>query len=148
MLNVYCVYVIKGCSLSQLRRQGLPDKCISIVFDAIVLSKIMYALSGWGGYISQALRDRIDALFRKARRWKLTDMQYSFNELLFDVDSKLFARSKSVSHCLHHMLPMRSVSSQIVLRPRGHPYDVPRATYELTRRSFIMRLLYLSLIHI
>jgi len=29
-------------------------------------------LSGWGGYISQVLKDRIDASFRKAYRWKLT----------------------------------------------------------------------------
>jgi len=29
---------------------------------------VEYALSAWGGYISQSLKDRIDACFRKAYR--------------------------------------------------------------------------------
>ena len=45
------------------------------------------------------LIDRINASFRKAYRWKLTYTQYNFNDL-FDVDSKLFACSKSELHCL------------------------------------------------
>jgi len=102
--------------LSQLRKQGLSDKCIAVVYDATVLSKVLYALSGWGGYITQALKDRIDASFRKACRWRLTHKQYNFNDLLFDVDSKLFACSKSELHCLNHMLPLRS-SSQMTLLP-------------------------------
>ena len=49
----------------------------------------------------------------------LTSTQYNFNDLLFDVDSKLFACSKSESHCLYHhvclsrMLPVRSCSGQM-----------------------------------
>jgi len=30
----------------------------------------------------------------------------------------------------------------VVLRPRGHDYDVSRVTYEATKRSFMMRCLY------
>jgi len=116
--------------LSQLRKQGLSDKCIGIVYDAIVLSKVLYALSGWGGCISLVLIDRIDASFCKAYRWKLTCTQYNFNDLLFDVDSKLFVCSKSELHCLH-MLPLRSSSSQMTLRPRGHSCDAPRVVYDL-----------------
>ena len=95
-----------------------------------------------GGYVSQALKDRIDASFRKAYRWKLTDKQYKFDDLLSEVDSKLFACSKVESHCLHHMLPPRHACTQMALRPRGHSFDVPRVVYELTKRSFIMRSLY------
>jgi len=92
--SVHVEHLLTVCNqrlylLSQLRKQGLSDKCIAVVYDAIVL----YALSGWGGYISQALKDRIDASFKKACRWRLTHKQYNFNDLLFDVDSKLFACS-------------------------------------------------------
>ena len=47
--------------LSQLRKQGLSDECVAVVYDAaaIVLSKVLYALSAWGGYIGQAFKDRI-----------------------------------------------------------------------------------------
>ena len=59
----------------------MSDKCVGIVYDAIVLSKVLYALSAWGGYISQSLKDRIDAFFRKAHRWRLTSTQYEFDNL-------------------------------------------------------------------
>ena len=86
----------------------------------------MYALCGWGGYVSQALKDRIDASFRKAHRWKLRDKQYKFDDLLSEVDSKLFACSKVESHCLHHMLPSRRAcrpTTQMALRPGGHSFE-------------------------
>jgi len=47
--------------LSRLRKQDLSDECVAVVYDAIVLSKVLYALSAWGGCISQAFKDRIDA---------------------------------------------------------------------------------------
>ena len=127
--------------LSQLRKQNLPDKCVGIVYDAIVLSKVLYALSAWGGYISQSLNDRIDACFRKAYRWKLTSTQYKFDNLI-SMDSKLFARCKWEGHCLHHMLSPHLSSSQMILRSRVHSVEVPRMTYETTKRSFLMRCLY------
>ena len=33
-----------------MRKQGLSDKCTGVVYDAIVLNRVLYALSGWGGY--------------------------------------------------------------------------------------------------
>ena len=102
----------------------------------------MHYLVGVTGYIRQVLKDHIDASFRKAYRWKLMCTQYNFNDLLFDEDSKLFACSKSELHCLHHMLPLRSSSSRMTLRPRGHSYDVPRVVYDLTKHSFTLRSLY------
>jgi len=145
--SVHVEHLLTVCNrrlylLSQLRKQGLSDKCIAVVYDAIVLSKVLYVLSGWGGCISQALKDHIDASFQKACRWRLTHKQYNFNDLLFDVDSKLFAYSKSELHCLNHMLPLRSCSSQLTSHPRGHAYDVPRVVYDLTKWSFILRSLY------
>ena len=88
--------------LSQMRKQGLSDKCIGVVYDAIVMNKTLYALCGWGGYVSQALKDRIDASFRKYR-WKLTDKQYNSDDLLSEVESKLFGCSRlrlNVTACI------------------------------------------------
>jgi len=31
-----------------MRKQDLSDKCIGVVYDAIVLNMVLYALSGWG----------------------------------------------------------------------------------------------------
>jgi len=62
--------------------------------------------------------------------------------LLFSMDSKLSAHCKWEGHCLHHMLSPRQSSSQMILRSRGHSFDVPRVTYETTKRSLLMRCLY------
>jgi len=105
--------------LSLLRKQNFSDKCVRTVYDAIVLSKFLYALSAWGGYISQSLEDRIDACFRKAYIWRLTSTQYKFDNLLFSMDSKLFARCQWEGHCLHHMLSPRQSSSQMILHSKG-----------------------------
>ena len=40
------------CSNSRMRKQGLNADCLKILFHSIVLSKILYAVSAWGGYIS------------------------------------------------------------------------------------------------
>ena len=58
------------------------------------------------------------------------------------MDSKLFARYKLEDHRLHHMLSPRQSSRQLILRSRGHSFDVLRVTYETTKRSFLMRCLY------
>ena len=63
------------------------------------------------------------------------------NRLFSLITVHLFAKCKSEGHCLHHMLQSSHPSSH-VLRPRGHDYDVPRGTYEATKRSFMMRCLY------
>ena len=78
-----------------MKMQVLSEKCIGVVYDAIVSNKLFYALSGWGGYKSQALKDRINASFWKTQapyRWKLTVKQYNSDDLLkllSEVDSKL-----------------------------------------------------------
>jgi len=52
-------------------------------------------------------------------------MEYKFHNLLFSVDSKLFARCKWEGHCIHHMLSPRQSSSQMILRSRGHSFWCP-----------------------
>jgi len=75
------------------------------------------------------MKDRIDASFQKAHKWKLTNKQNNFNDLLSGADSKLFASSKSENHCLHHMLPLHHSINQVILHPKGHsllwsPYGI------------------------
>jgi len=62
-------------------------------------------------------------------------------DLLTEVDSKLFAKCKSEGYCLPSSHPSSHV---MVLRPRGHDYDVRRVTYDATKRPFMMRCLYMD----
>ena len=54
--------------------------------------------------LSQAFKDRSDASFRKACKWKLTRKQYTFMDLLSEVDSKLFAKCKSEGHICYRQV--------------------------------------------
>ena len=128
--------------LSQLRKQGLSDECVAVVYNAIVLSKVLYALSEWGGYISQAFKDRIDASFRKACRWKLTRKhQYTLMDVLSEVDSKLFDKCKSEGHCLHQCC-RQVILWLCVLAIMNMMSLESLTTYEATKRSLMMRCLY------
>ena len=54
--------------LCQLKMQNLPVECIDRIFDAILISKLMYASRSWFGYISVDQLNIIMKLFVKAHR--------------------------------------------------------------------------------
>ena len=49
------------CILKLLRHQGMPSQQIITVAYALILSGITYALPAWGGFLSAALIDKINA---------------------------------------------------------------------------------------
>ena len=59
--------------LQQIRKQRLNADCLKILFHSIVLSKILYALSAWGGYISVENESRLNKVSRKAKRYGYID---------------------------------------------------------------------------
>jgi len=130
--------------LQQLRKQGLSDDCLKVLFHSIVLSKILYALSAWGGYISLDNVGRVNKILRKAKRYGFTDSVLTFSELLEQSDEQLFSRVVCTNHCLFHLLEKDKSQLQMSLRPRGHSFNLPRYQYNLTRKSFVFRNVYLN----
>ena len=66
--ELYVPYVLRRCSqriylLRMLRSQGLPSYHLNIVFQAIVISRVLYALLAWGVHLSAAQIGRINAFF-------------------------------------------------------------------------------------
>ena len=55
---------------------GLPMAQLQSVFDAIVLSRILYAATAWRGYLSAGEMARIQQLFVKAKRWNIVILMY------------------------------------------------------------------------
>jgi len=41
-----------------------------------------------------------------------------------------------------HCLPLLPCSASLQTRPNGHPYELPRYKYDLSRKSFVLRCLY------
>ena len=146
--NHHVDYLIKICSqrfylLQQMKKQRLSNECITIVFTAIVLSKLLYALPAWGGYNSKEQVNRVEAVLNKSVRWGLTNTRYNVDDLLSDADAHLFVRCLLPNHCLSKMIDCPTEScSQTVLRSRGHSFLLLKFKYNCTRKSFIMRALY------
>jgi len=51
--------------LKQLKFQGLDIEQLHIVFTALIVSRVLYALPAWGGFLSSDLLNRIDSILRK-----------------------------------------------------------------------------------
>ena len=63
-------YILSICSqrillMKKLRDQGLPCNQLQTVFQALIISRLLYALPAWGSYLSAALIGRIDAFLKK-----------------------------------------------------------------------------------
>jgi len=52
--------------LKCLRAQGFPAEQLNVVFSAIVVSRIIYALPAWGGFLRNDLIAKLDAFFQKS----------------------------------------------------------------------------------
>jgi len=69
----HVTYVLFICSqrlylIKLLRSQGMPESKLHIIFVALIISRISYALSAWGGFLNGQQIHRINAFLRRARR--------------------------------------------------------------------------------
>jgi hypothetical protein len=104
-------------------KQGLPHRQLSIVFQAIIVSRVQYAISAWGGFLTADFIQQIDAFFFRARQNGFCN-DISFASLLFAADQTLFNSICKPEHCLHSILPPVK-STQYYLRERGHEHLLP-----------------------
>ena len=92
--------------LCQLKMQELPLNCLNLVFDSLIMSRLMCASPSWSGYLNVEYVSTIQKLFTKSVKWGVTSKSYQAADI-FDVrDEKLFSAMCNWSnHCLHHLLP-------------------------------------------
>jgi len=138
--------VLSQCSsrcflLRLLRNQGLPLSKLNIIFDSLILSRLRYAVTVWGGFLNADQIHQINAFLRRARRWAISDIELNFNDILKRCDKALFKGMMYSGHCLHQLLPEPNNPS-IELRKRGHIFSLPSYKYEIFRKSFVIRCLF------
>lgn len=149
--NFCCVehvnYILAICSqrvylLRLLAARGLSSFQLHLVCLAIVISRLMYALPAWGGFLSAELRNRINCFLRRLNRYGFTDSLYTIEQLLANADLKLFRKiTDNSSHCLYHLLPPEK-SEYMQLRPGPHSFQLPLCNYRIYKQSFIVRCLF------
>jgi hypothetical protein len=128
--------------LNKMKQCGLSEEGLHIIFQAIIVSRITYALSAFSGFLNTCDIDRVNAVFRKAKRWGITQYIYYVEDFIEIAQLKLF---KSIisndTHCLYQLLPNKR-DGNYDLRTRGHEYKLPDNKTSLTRRAYIANSLY------
>ena len=142
-------FVLSMCNqrlylLNQLKKQGLHINGLATVFQALVVSRISYALPAFYGFLSAHDTGRLNSLFKKALRWELTNELFEIETIAKAADSKLFkSLCNNSSHCLSVILPPhRPELVTARLRKRGHNFELPPKASNFHRKSFLVRNLY------
>jgi hypothetical protein len=91
--------------LKTLKLNGMNSKQLDCIFHAVVMSKIIYAIEAWGGFVAMEMAGIIDKMFKKAKRWGLTTQLLNFKEVKDERCNNLFKKiCKNPNHCLFHVL--------------------------------------------
>ena len=72
--------------LKLLRHQGMPLSQLAVV----IASRILYPLPAWGGFFCVELCNKINALFRRLKRFGYFSHTITVSELLQNADRDLF----------------------------------------------------------
>ena len=139
-------YLLSVCSqrlylLKLLRQQGLPQHELNIVYSAIIVNRLTYALPAWAGFLTADLTSRLNSLLKKCFKYGYSKQCSNLSKLIEFVDDKLFASLNKPTHCAHYLLPPVKPSVRS-LRSRGHNYTLPKCKYSQYKNSFVCRQLY------
>jgi len=104
--------IICACSpslhaLRVLRKHGMGDAALQIIYRAVVVAKLLYATSAWWGFTTAADRQRAEAVLRRGMHAGLYEAeQPTITQLVESNDDTLLCRVISCSsHLLHKLLP-------------------------------------------
>lgn len=114
---------------------------LEAIFKALAVSRILYAVSAWGGFLNASDVGRLNSVLAKAKNYGYCSSKIVFESILSAADLKLFTKVQNENHCLYHLLPYmrRSLTS---LRERGHPYVLPQCSFTMFKNSFVTRMLF------
>ena len=127
--------------LNCLKNQGLPKDKLDIIFNALIVSKLQYALPSWGGFLSLSLCNQIDAFFKRAHKYNVVSLKCEISVLLEKAEKKFFKTIQSNSHCLAILLPPKNDTGHN-LRHRRHSFVINSTQSELHKKSFINRCIF------
>jgi hypothetical protein len=127
--------------MKKLRDQGLSLKQLNTVFDAVILSRITYAVCAWSGFLTNEQKGRIDAFLRRMYKYGFCVNLINFQEIANSYDVSLYRTLINCNSCINQLLPPEKHGT-IALRPRGHNFVLPVCKYDWFKSSFVNRCLY------
>jgi large-conductance mechanosensitive channel len=139
-------YVLTVCAqrcyiLKVLRQQGLPLHQLHIVYCALIVNIINYALPAWSGFLTAGLINRLNAMLKKCHSRGFSEHLDTVQKIMEQADNKLFRSLQNPGHCAHYLLPPLKPLVR-ARRRRLHNYELPVCKLNLHKNSFICRHLY------
>ena len=108
------------------------------VFEAVVLSSVLYVVQSWGGYAFSVDIENLQKLFVKAKRWRLVNVDYSLTDMLANGDKTLFKAEKCGKHCLKHWFTLNIKNvHRMSLHTHDHSFILPLLKFTLARNSIV-----------
>ena len=127
-----------------IRRSVCVRVYVCVCVCVCVCSRLLYASPAWNGYATASKMESLKKVLFKAKHWQIVDKDYVLEELFLDCDRALFSASQSSNHCLNHLFLIKPNRVHTMsLRPRGHNFSLPLLRYELAKKSFINRSLFM-----
>jgi len=106
------------------------------------MSRTLYALPAWGGFLSNELIAKFDAFFKKTVSWGYSCELKRLSGLLHEADAQLFRKMvNNKEHCIHQLLPMEKILP-MKLRASNCIFALPRCHFNLYKRLFVLRSLF------
>ena len=129
--------------LSQLKNQGLSINVLNILFHALIVSRIVYALSAFSGFLFEYNRSSINGVFRKGRKRRITDLSFNIEELIeFQTIICLIKCVTVFTACHLCCLLLTLLNYMFNLRPRGYDLSLLFVKKVLFKNSFIIRVIF------
>ena len=80
-MDSHVQYILSLCAqrmylIKLLQQKGMPQHPLSVVTYSIIVSRILYALPAWGGFLGAELISRINAFFGRVKRFGYIDVLY------------------------------------------------------------------------
>jgi hypothetical protein len=115
----------------------MPLESLPTVYHALVVNRIAYCLSAWGGFLSVEDENCINAFFQCAKQYGFTDTVYNVAGLREHSDRTLFKSLQLEGHCLASILP--PVQSNIgELTNCDHIFTLPKCSTVAYKISYLL----------
>jgi hypothetical protein len=66
--TILCTCSQRFYLLKKLRDGGMPLRNLNVIYNALVINRITYCLSAWGGFLNVEQIGRVNALLRRAKK--------------------------------------------------------------------------------
>jgi len=108
-------------ALKVLRSHGMCDDALNVIYKAVVIAKVLYAIPAWWGFTVASDRQKLDAFIRRGARLKYYSRDDpTLAELVDKLDETLFTVVlHNDDHVLRYILPDHRRNSHCH-RPKRH----------------------------